>query len=99
MTAPRPGDHRTGTRFTRRGWWSLPALVPSFALSFAVGEGIGSALTTRAAATNRLRGGSPDRGRPLGRQCWPESDRVNCATHSTWCVIGKRSNARSAVRR
>jgi hypothetical protein len=37
-------EQPAGASFTRRAWWSLLGFAPSFALAFAVGEGIISAL-------------------------------------------------------
>lgn len=44
MTAIRGHEQLDGSRHTRRAWWSLLGFVPSFALAFAVGEGLTSAL-------------------------------------------------------
>lgn len=43
MTAIHTEQH-AGAAFTRRAWWSLLGFVPSFALAFALGEGISTAL-------------------------------------------------------
>lgn len=44
MTAIHHSYQLAGSAFTRRAWWSLLGFVPSFALSFAIGEGLISAL-------------------------------------------------------
>jgi hypothetical protein len=44
MTAVRHPEQLDAGSFTRRAWWSLLGFVPSFGLSFLVGEGLVSAL-------------------------------------------------------
>ena len=44
MTALHPSDQLAAAALTRRAWWSLLGFVPGFALSFAIGEGLISAL-------------------------------------------------------
>ena len=44
MTAVHHSEQLAGAPSTRRAWWSLLGFVPSFGLSFLVGEGLVSAL-------------------------------------------------------
>lgn len=44
MTAIHGHEQLDGSRYARRAWWSLLGFVPTFALAFAIGEGLISAL-------------------------------------------------------